>query len=112
MFRFAIGVAVVMSAVTSANAQADKPRINVELQNVERAGAVINVVFKADNMSAAPARVVFVRCTLFDKDERALDTALASINDVQGGVAKYGKVTILRKTNDTKFAACDVDNAV
>ena len=111
MFRFVAAAAIALST-TAARAEAEKPRVNVEMHNVERAGAIINVLFKADNMGAIQARAVLVRCTLFDKDQRALDSAIASVSDLPGGSAKYGKVMILRKTNDTKFASCDVDNAV
>lgn len=112
MFRIFVTATAIAAGLTTANAQAEKPRINVEMHNVERAGAIINVLFKADNMGAIQARSVLVRCTLFDKDQRALDSAIAAVSDLPGGAAKYGKVMILRKANDTKFAACDVDNAV
>lgn len=112
MLRFLVAATAIAAGLTTANAQAEKPLVNVELHNVERAGAIINVLFKADNMGAVQARAVLVRCTLFDKNQRALDSAIASVSDLSGGSAKYGKVMILRKTNDTKFASCDVDNAV
>lgn len=109
MFRFFAAASMALFALP---AFAERPRVNVEMHNVERAGVIINVLFKADNMGAVQAHSVLIRCTLFGKDQRALDSALASVSDLPGGTTKYGKVMILRKTNDTKFASCDVDNAV
>jgi hypothetical protein len=100
-----------IAALTAAAAQADDLQVNVELQNVERQGAFVNTMFKLENASAVDYRVVFVECVLLDKDKRALDSALNSVTRVSAGSINYGKVTIMRKLNDIKFAQCRAVNA-
>jgi hypothetical protein len=105
-------IVIAAGAILVANAaQADDIRVNVELQNVERQGAFVNTMFKVDNASSIDYRVVFVECVLFDKDKRAIDSALHSVSRVSAGSTNYGKVTILRKLNDIKFAECRAVNA-
>lgn len=109
MFRIALAVAAL--AISAGGATASDYQLSVELQNIERQGAFVNTMFKVNNTGADDYRTVFVECTFFDKNKRALDSSMRSLENVSSGSTSYGKVTLLRKLNDIKFAECRAVNA-
>ena len=81
--------------------------INVDMQNVERDGDIINAVFKVE--SSELYKTVFVECAFLDKDKRALDVGVKPIANLQPNSERYGKISIVRKSDDVVSAKCYVD---
>lgn len=83
--------------------------VNVDIQNVERDGDIISAVFKVE--STQSYSTVMVECAFLGKDKRALDIGVKPLLNLSPGSERYGKISIVRKSDDVTSAKCYIDTA-
>jgi len=84
--------------------------IAVESLSLEQRNQIATAVVKVTNKGAAPFGSVYIDCAFFDSQDRAQQTSVGLISNLNSGETAYASVRVVAKDYSVNHVKCRIGN--